>query len=75
MCKHAEREHGLQDIFEIMLESIRVAECGEYLRSSVDGNKGNGYRLKHLFFSREASGGDFQIDGLDSVGRNLFKCI
>ena len=32
MCKHAEKENGLQDLMEIMLESMRVAERGEFLR-------------------------------------------
>ena len=45
MCKHAEREHGLHDIFEIMLESMMAAERTEFLRDMRDGNKGNGYRL------------------------------
>jgi len=29
--KHSEREHGLQDLLEIMLESMMSAERGEYL--------------------------------------------
>ena len=43
MRKHAEKENGLHDLMEIMLESMMVAERGEFLRSSP-GNKGNGYR-------------------------------
>ena len=49
MCKHAERERCLHDIFEMMLESMMVAERGEFLRAAVDGNKGNGYRLGHTY--------------------------
>ena len=44
MCKHSERENGLHDLLEIMLESMMVAERGEFLREMCDGNKGNGYR-------------------------------
>ena len=40
MCKHAEREHGLHDIFEIMLESMMAAERSEFLHDMRDGNKG-----------------------------------
>lgn len=43
MRKHAEKENGLHDLMEIMLESIMVAERGEFLQNSPD-NKGNGYR-------------------------------
>ena len=32
ICKHSERENGLQDLLEIMLESIMVSERREYLR-------------------------------------------
>ena len=49
MCKHAEKENGLHDLIEIMLESMMVAERGEYLRGIDDGNKGNGYRLGHTY--------------------------
>ena len=49
MCKHAEKENGLHDLIEIMLESMMVAERGEYLRGMDDGNKGNGYRLGHTY--------------------------
>jgi transposase-like protein len=43
IAKHSERENGLQELMEIMLESMMMSERKEYL-SSVDGNKGNGYR-------------------------------
>ena len=43
MRKHAEKENGLHDLMEIMLESMMVAERGEFLQNSP-GNKGNGYR-------------------------------
>ena len=46
---HAEKENGLHDLIEIMLESMMVAERGEYLRGIDDGNKGNGYRLGHTY--------------------------
>lgn len=49
MCKHSERENGLHDLLEIMLESMMVAERGEFLRDMGDGNKGNGYRLGHTY--------------------------
>ena len=31
MCKHAEKENGLHDLLEIMLESLMVAERSEFL--------------------------------------------
>ena len=40
MCKHAEKENGLHDLLEIMLESLMVAERGEFLREQEDRNKG-----------------------------------
>jgi len=43
MRKHAERENGLHDLLEIMLESMMVAERSEFLRTEAS-NKGNGYR-------------------------------
>ena len=45
MCKHAEKENGLHDLLEIMLESLMVAERGEFLRGQEDHNKGNGSAL------------------------------
>ena len=45
ICKHTEKENGLQDLMEIMLESLMVSERREYLREeSLSGNKCNGYR-------------------------------
>lgn len=49
MCKHAEKENGLHDLLEIMLESLMVAERSEFLSEQVDRNKGNGYRLGHTY--------------------------
>ena len=49
MCKHAEKENGLHDLLEIILESLMVAERGEFLREQEDHNKGNGYRLGHTY--------------------------
>lgn len=48
MRKHAEKENGLHDLMEIMLESMLVTERGEYLRENP-GNKGNGYRPGHAY--------------------------
>ena len=44
ICKHSERENGLQDLLEILLESMMVSERREYLReNSASGNKCNGF--------------------------------
>lgn len=43
MCKHAQKKNGLQDLMEILIESMMVAERGEFLADNP-GNKGNGYR-------------------------------
>ena len=48
MRKHAEKKNGLHDLLEIMLESMMVAERGEFL-SENPGNKGNGYRPGHSY--------------------------
>ena len=48
MRKHAEKENGLQDLMEIMLESMMVAERSEFLHENPQ-NKGNGYRLGHSY--------------------------
>ena len=37
LCKHAERENGLQDLMEIMIESMMVADDREYLRKDGQG--------------------------------------
>ena len=45
ICKHTEKENGLQDLMEIMLESLMVSERREYLQEEgLAGNKCNGYR-------------------------------
>ena len=49
MCKHAEKENGLHDILEIMLESPMIAERGEFLSEQTDRNKGNVFRLDHTY--------------------------
>lgn len=49
MCEHAEKENGLHDLMEIMLESLIVAERGEFLLEQADHNKGNGYRFGHSY--------------------------
>lgn len=46
MRKHAEKENGLHDLMEIMLESMMVAERREFLHENPQ-NKGNGYRFGH----------------------------
>lgn len=43
ISKHAERENGLQDLMEIMLESMMLSERREYL-NGYPSNKGNGSR-------------------------------
>ena len=48
MRKHAEKKNGLHDLMEIMLESMMVAERGEFLAENP-GNKGNGYRPGHSY--------------------------
>ena len=48
MRKHAEKENGLHDLMEIILESMMVAERGEFLRDNPT-NKGNGYRPGHTY--------------------------
>jgi len=48
MAKHSERENGLHDLMEIMLESMMLAERREFLDQSK-GNKGNGYRQGRSF--------------------------
>lgn len=48
MHKHAERENGLHDLLEIMIESMMVAERSEFLRTEAS-NKGNGYRPGHTY--------------------------
>ena len=48
MRKHAQKENGLHDLMEIMLENMMVAERGEFLAENR-GNKGNGYRPGHTY--------------------------
>lgn len=50
ICKHSERENGLQDLLEILLERMMVSERREYLReNSASGNKCNGFRPGHSY--------------------------
>ena len=50
ICKHSERENGLQDLLEIMLESMMLSERREYLREDcLPGDKGNDFRLGHTY--------------------------
>ena len=39
ICKHSERENGLQDLLEILLESMMVSERREYLRENSASEK------------------------------------
>lgn len=48
MSKHTEKENGLHDLMEIMLESMMVAERSEFLHENPQ-NKGNGYRFGHAY--------------------------
>ena len=48
MCKHAQKENGLHDLLEIMIQSMMVAERGVFL-SENHGNKGNGFRPGHTY--------------------------
>ena len=41
--KHIERERGLQDLMELMIESMMTAERRDFLDINP-GNKGNGFR-------------------------------
>ena len=41
--KHIERERGLQDLMELMIESMMTAERRDFL-DTTPGNKGNGFR-------------------------------
>ena len=38
------QRNGLNDLLSIMLESMMMAERGEFLREDSTGNKGNGFR-------------------------------
>jgi transposase-like protein len=49
MRKHSEKENGLHDLLEIMLESLMVAERSEFLHEQEDHNKGNGFRFGHTY--------------------------
>lgn len=46
--KHAEKENGLHDLLEVMLESMMVAERSEFLHNNPL-NEGNGYRPGHTY--------------------------
>lgn len=48
MRKHAEKENGLHDLMEIMLESMMVAERSEFLRENPS-NIGNSYSPGHAY--------------------------
>ena len=41
--KHLDREKGLQDLMEVMIESMMRSERRDFLDSNPE-NKGNGYR-------------------------------
>ena len=44
ISKYVEQRNGMNDLLSIMLESMMLAERGEFLRGDVGANKGNGYR-------------------------------
>ena len=45
ICKHSERENGLQDLLEILLESMMgLGAPGISRENSTSGNKCNGFR-------------------------------
>lgn len=44
ISKHAEQRNGPNDLLSIMLESMMMAERGEFLRVDSTGNKGNEFR-------------------------------
>jgi putative transposase len=46
--KHLNREKGLQDLMELLIESMMRAERRDFLDSS-SGNKGNGYRQEKSY--------------------------
>ncbi len=48
MSKHSERENGLHDLMEIMIESMMLAELREFL-DHAESNKGNGFRHGRAF--------------------------
>ena len=48
MRKHAEKENGLHDLMEVVLESMMVAERCEFLQENPS-NKGNGYCPGHAY--------------------------
>lgn len=48
ILKYAEKENGLNDLMEIMLESMMLAERTEFLKDNP-GNKGNGFRPGHAY--------------------------
>jgi putative transposase len=48
MAKHSERENGLHDLMEIMIESMMLAERCEFL-DHAESNKGNGFRHGRAF--------------------------
>jgi len=48
LSKFASENNGLNDVLEIVLNSLMLSERGNYLASSSD-NKGNGFRLGKVF--------------------------
>lgn len=45
ISKHSEKENGLQDLMEMMLERLMLSERKEYLnKEGLRGNKCNGFR-------------------------------
>ncbi len=53
ICKHMEKEKGLQYLMEIMLESLMVSERKKYLQEAgLSGNKCNGYPSRQDIWAR-----------------------
>jgi|SRR5574344_11746 hypothetical protein len=63
MSKHAERENGLQDLMEIMLENMMLSERREYLDDYPD-NKGNGFRQGRSYGQGRGDGARQRVVGL-----------
>ena len=50
ISKHSEKENGLQDLMEMMLERLMLSERKEYLnKEGLRGNKCNSFRLGRTY--------------------------
>ena len=73
--KHIKRERGLQDLMELMIESMMTAERRDFLDTNP-GNKGNGFRQGNGFSECFTRGADavnqlqvHRLPGRDLSGR------